>query len=148
QGCCARAEHLILFLSGERLMRHPRLGTLVLVRLLLSASSLALIVALGVATYSPVLAQGDPPTATPHTIFATPEPTAAPPEPESPPAGAPSAPAQEQVLVEALVGEIRKLNPLLATYNPVDRDITALIFEGLTATNAYGEIVPRLAESW
>ena len=40
-------------------MRHPRLGTLVLVRLLLSASSLALIVALGVATYSPVLAQGD-----------------------------------------------------------------------------------------
>ena len=129
-------------------MRHPRLGTLVLVRLLLSASSLALIVALGVATYSPVLAQGDPPTATPHTIFATPEPTAAPPEPESPPAGAPSAPAQEQVLVEALVGEIRKLNPLLATYNPVDRDITALIFEGLTATNAYGEIVPRLAESW
>lgn len=52
------------------------------------------------------------------------------------------------VLVEALVGEIRKLNPLLAVYNPVDRDVTSLVFEGLTATNAYGEIVPRLAASW
>ncbi len=52
------------------------------------------------------------------------------------------------VLVEALVGQIRKLNPLLALYNPVDRDITALIFEGLTTTNDYGEIVPQLAASW
>ncbi|MGQ9851254.1 MAG: ABC transporter substrate-binding protein [Aggregatilineaceae bacterium] len=52
------------------------------------------------------------------------------------------------VLVEALVGHIGRLNPLLATYNPVDRDITALIFEGLTTTNEYGEIVPDLAESW
>lgn len=52
------------------------------------------------------------------------------------------------VLVEALVGEIRKLNPLLATYNPVDRDITALIFEGLTTINQYGEVIPDLAESW
>lgn len=58
----------------------------------------------------------------------------------------PAAPGN--VLVEALVGRIVKLNPLLATYNPVDRDITSLIFEGLTATNEYGEIVPRLAESW
>lgn len=64
------------------------------------------------------------------------------------PARAQSSPPAEDVLVEALVGEIRKLNPLLAVYNPVDRDITSLIFEGLTATNAYGEIVPRLAESW
>ncbi len=52
------------------------------------------------------------------------------------------------VLVEALVGQIRKLNPLLALYNPVDRDITALIFEGLTTTDDYGEIVPQLAASW
>src|SRR5690606_26024157 len=83
---------------------------------------------------------------------ATPEPTAepvsAPDQPESAPTAADIAPAAQQVLVEALVGKIRKLNPLLATYNPVDRDITSLIFEGLTATNAYGEIVPRLAESW
>jgi len=44
-------------------------------------------------------------------------------------------------------GRDSQLNPLLAVYNPVDRDITSLIFEGLTATNAYGEIEPRLAES-
>ena len=54
----------------------------------------------------------------------------------------------ESILVEALVGQISKLNPLLATYNPVDQDITSLIFEGLTASNEYGEIVPDLAESW
>ncbi|NDJ79337.1 MAG: hypothetical protein GYB65_24055 [Chloroflexi bacterium] len=54
----------------------------------------------------------------------------------------------QNVLVEGVVGDITKLNPLLATYNPVDRDITALIFEGLTTTNQYGEIVPCLAESW
>ena len=63
-----------------------------------------------------------------------------------PAAGALAAP--ENILVEALVGSIHKLNPLLATYNPVDRDITALIFEGLTTTDDYGEIVPRLARSW
>jgi len=56
--------------------------------------------------------------------------------------------APEAILVEALVGEIRKLNPLLAYYNPVDRDITSLIFEGLTTTDQYGEIVPDLAASW
>ncbi|MBN1564627.1 MAG: ABC transporter substrate-binding protein, partial [Anaerolineae bacterium] len=54
----------------------------------------------------------------------------------------------ENVLVEALIGTIRKLNPLLATYNVVDRDITALIFEGLTTTNQYGEIIPQLAKTW
>jgi peptide/nickel transport system substrate-binding protein len=62
-------------------------------------------------------------------------------------AAAPSASAPT-VLVEALVGHISKLNPLLATYNPPDRDITSLIFEGLTTTDQYGEIVPDLAESW
>jgi peptide/nickel transport system substrate-binding protein len=30
----------------------------------------------------------------------------------------------------------------------VDQDLTSLIFEGLTTTNNYGEIVPDLAESW
>lgn len=51
-------------------------------------------------------------------------------------------------LREGVVGEIRKLNPLFATNNPVDRDITSLIFEGLTSINEYGEVVPDLAESW
>jgi peptide/nickel transport system substrate-binding protein len=49
---------------------------------------------------------------------------------------------------EALVGNIQRLNPLLAELNPVDRDITSLIFEGLTRTNQYGEAEPALAKSW
>ena len=47
---------------------------------------------------------------------------------------------------EGMVGTVRRLNPLFAHLNPVDRDISSLIFEGLFATNQYGEIVPRLAE--
>jgi peptide/nickel transport system substrate-binding protein len=82
--------------------------------------------------------------------------TAAPtPLPTSPPAPnaapvieeAPSTPP-ENILVEALIGEIHKLNPLLAVNNPVDHDITSLIFEGLTTTDDYGEIIPDLAKSW
>ena len=49
---------------------------------------------------------------------------------------------------EALVGAIQRLNPLFTDLNPVDRDITALIFEGLTRTNQYGEPEPDLAKSW
>ena len=47
---------------------------------------------------------------------------------------------------EGLVGAVQRLNPLYAHLNPVDRDISSLIFEGLFATNEYGEAVPRLAE--
>ncbi|HEX2907856.1 MAG TPA: ABC transporter substrate-binding protein [Phototrophicaceae bacterium] len=49
---------------------------------------------------------------------------------------------------EALVGSIQRLNPLLAGLNPVDDDITSLIFEGLTRANEYGEPVPALAKEW
>ncbi|MDX2160515.1 MAG: ABC transporter substrate-binding protein [bacterium] len=49
---------------------------------------------------------------------------------------------------EALVGAVQRLNPLYASLNPVDRDITALIFEGLTRTNEFGEARPALAERW
>ncbi|MBK9122322.1 MAG: peptide ABC transporter substrate-binding protein [Chloroflexi bacterium] len=49
---------------------------------------------------------------------------------------------------EGLVGQVQRLNPLFATLNPVDADITALIFEGLTTINAFGEPVPALAENW
>jgi peptide/nickel transport system substrate-binding protein len=49
---------------------------------------------------------------------------------------------------EAVIGRISRLNPLFATLNPVDRDITRLIFEGLVGTNAFGEPSPLLAESW
>lgn len=44
------------------------------------------------------------------------------------------------------MGTVRRLNPLFAHLNPVDRDISSLIFEGLFAANEYGETVPRLAE--
>jgi peptide/nickel transport system substrate-binding protein len=49
---------------------------------------------------------------------------------------------------EGLVGSVQRLNPLLAEENPAERDITTLIFEGLTRTNQYGEPVPLLAKSW
>lgn len=49
---------------------------------------------------------------------------------------------------EALIGRVQRLNPLFASLNPVDADITALIFEGLTKINAYGEAVPALAKRW
>ncbi len=49
---------------------------------------------------------------------------------------------------EALIGTVQRLNPLFADMNPVDRDITSLIYEGLTRTNPYGEIEPALAERW
>ncbi|MCA0452835.1 MAG: ABC transporter substrate-binding protein [Chloroflexi bacterium] len=49
---------------------------------------------------------------------------------------------------EALIGNVQRLNPLIASLNPVDRDITSLIFEGLVKINAYGEPTPALAASW
>jgi peptide/nickel transport system substrate-binding protein len=49
---------------------------------------------------------------------------------------------------EALIGKVQRLNPILANLNPVDRDLSSLIFEGLTRINEYGEPVPGLAESW
>jgi peptide/nickel transport system substrate-binding protein len=49
---------------------------------------------------------------------------------------------------EALIGGVQRLNPLFASLNPVDKDITSLIFEGLTRVNEYGEPVPNLALNW
>lgn len=72
--------------------------------------------------------------------IATPVPTLAPVREIQPPT-----PGQ---LVEGLVGNVSKLNPLFASLNPVDRDITTLIFEGLTTTNEFGETIPLLAERW
>ncbi len=56
--------------------------------------------------------------------------------------------AQGQHYTEALVGSVQRLNPLFAELNPVDRDISSLIFEGLTRSDSYGEPVPALAERW
>src|SRR5260370_34021614 len=63
---------------------------------------------------------------------------------------APTIPFQQldtSTLHEALVGCIKKLNPLLAGYNQADLDITSLIFDGLTTTNEFGADVPDLAAS-
>jgi peptide/nickel transport system substrate-binding protein len=49
---------------------------------------------------------------------------------------------------EGLAGAPQHLNPLLAQYNSTDRDICALLFEGLTAFDEAGRVVPRLAERW
>lgn len=49
---------------------------------------------------------------------------------------------------EALVGRIQRLNPLYSPLNPVDYDISALIFEGLMQLDEYGAPVPLLAKDW
>ncbi|MHB1475518.1 MAG: ABC transporter substrate-binding protein, partial [Dermatophilaceae bacterium] len=50
--------------------------------------------------------------------------------------------------VEAMVGGPRYINPLLSQYNQVDASIAALVFNGLTTTDACGNVVPDLAERW
>ncbi len=50
--------------------------------------------------------------------------------------------------VEGVAGSPRCINPLLSTYNDVDRDLAALVFNGLTVANASGEIMPDLADTW
>ncbi len=115
--------------------------------------------ALVMASILMALALIDQPDETPQAAQTAPTSTPAPTDPSPEPSPEPALDTQplppnptpvppESILVEALVGQISKLNPLLATYNPVDRDITALIFEGLTTSNEYGEIVPDLGESW
>lgn len=64
--------------------------------------------------------------------------------------GTPIAPAQARVRAiyrEGLVGTLQRLNPVFAHLNPVDRDISSLIFEGLFATDKYGTPILRLAET-
>jgi peptide/nickel transport system substrate-binding protein len=48
---------------------------------------------------------------------------------------------------EGIVGAPQYLNPLLADENPVDRELTSLIFDGLTRYEG-GVPVPALAERW
>jgi len=47
--------------------------------------------------------------------------------------------------IEALVGAPHWLNPLLDSFNPVDRDIDRLIFSGLTRFDSSGRPTPDLA---
>lgn len=55
---------------------------------------------------------------------------------------------ETQRYVEAIVGTPSRVNPLFAHLNDADRDLTSLIFSGLTRLGPAGEILPDLAESW
>jgi peptide/nickel transport system substrate-binding protein len=57
-------------------------------------------------------------------------------------------PAAGGTVTEGMVGAPVHLNPLLSDANPVDRELTSLIFDGLTRYNEAGELEPALAESW
>ena len=56
-------------------------------------------------------------------------------------------PASGGVFAEGIVGSPQYLNPLLADGNPVDRELTSLIFDGLTRYEK-GELIPALALGW
>lgn len=49
---------------------------------------------------------------------------------------------------EGVVGSLKRLNPLLAVYNPVDKDAASLIFSSLVRFDSKGLPQPDLAESW
>jgi len=49
---------------------------------------------------------------------------------------------------EGIVGSPQYINPVLSQANDADRDVTELIFSGLTKYNSKGEIVPNLAEKY
>jgi peptide/nickel transport system substrate-binding protein len=50
--------------------------------------------------------------------------------------------------IEAVAGQPGAVNPLFNQFNPVDRDLSALIFNGLTRADERGVIKPDLARSW
>jgi len=57
-------------------------------------------------------------------------------------------PGRGGTYVEGIAGSPGYLNPLLSGYNEVDRDICALIFNGLTRLNGQGEVEADLARGW
>ncbi len=54
----------------------------------------------------------------------------------------------ETSYTEAVVGAPSRVNPLFAYANEVDRDLSALVFNGLTRIGPDGAPQPDLAESW
>ncbi len=50
--------------------------------------------------------------------------------------------------IETIIGQPRFINPLLAPYNDVDRDISQLVFSGLMKYGGDGKIIPDLAENY
>jgi peptide/nickel transport system substrate-binding protein len=49
---------------------------------------------------------------------------------------------------EGVAGSVSRINPLFASFNQVDTDLSALIFSGLTRLGPDGSVQPDLAESW
>jgi peptide/nickel transport system substrate-binding protein len=60
----------------------------------------------------------------------------------------PPEPITGGVYREALIGMVSRLNPILDSYNQVDRDINRLLYRGLIQFDARGIPQPDLAESW
>ena len=50
--------------------------------------------------------------------------------------------------LEGIVGVPQYINPILCQYNQADRDLAALVFNGLTKVNDANEIVPDLAQDF
>ncbi|MBI3742007.1 MAG: peptide ABC transporter substrate-binding protein, partial [Chloroflexi bacterium] len=50
--------------------------------------------------------------------------------------------------IEGVAGKPSAINPIFSEYNDVDRDLTALIFTGLTRADENGRIQPDLATRW
>jgi len=50
--------------------------------------------------------------------------------------------------VEGVAGNPSAINPILCQYNPIDRDLVALIYNGLTQADERGVIRPDLARRW
>ena len=57
-------------------------------------------------------------------------------------------PVRGGIYTEALIGSPQRYNPLLDSFNSVDRDVDKLIFSGLLSIGANGVPQPDLAESW
>lgn len=57
-------------------------------------------------------------------------------------------PAVGGVFYEGVVGSLMRLNPQLAEFNPVDQDVTGLLFNGLIRFDSKGLPQPDLANSW
>ncbi|MGD8462825.1 MAG: ABC transporter substrate-binding protein [Anaerolineae bacterium] len=71
---------------------------------------------------------------------------------EEPPVETVEVPAKGGTYVEGVLGLAEVINPILAPIavqaNPVDQDLSVLVFDGLTAIDETGLVVPALAEGW
>ncbi|NUQ37749.1 MAG: peptide ABC transporter substrate-binding protein [Caldilineales bacterium] len=57
-------------------------------------------------------------------------------------------PARGGVFVEGVVGNPQYINPVLCQHNEVDRDLCALVYNGLLKWDEQGDLQPDLAERW